>query len=222
MTNGKRANGKQANREQANREQADREQDELDRVLDAALAKFAAVQPRSGLEERVLAHLRAEQARVPDRAWWRWSAIAAVAAVIVVLLALSLRSDKPSPPIAINHLSIPTQAPKERATQVVPNAQRREVRPQERAVRKLAVPTSPPEVGIARAPKLEQFPSPQPLSEQEKLLCNYVAQNPEQAVLLARARTEALRQDRLEEMNSSPSRDAVVDSEERNNGTTER
>ena len=81
---------------------------------------------------------------------------------------------------------------------------------------------SPPEVAIARAPKLEQFPSPQPLSEQEKLLQNYVAENPEQAVLLARARTEALRQDQLEEMNSFPSGDSARDPEELNYGTTER
>ena len=81
---------------------------------------------------------------------------------------------------------------------------------------------SPPEFAMARAPKLEQFPSPQPLSEQEKLLQNYVAENPEQAVLLARARTEALRQDQFEEMNSVPSGDPARDSEERNHGTRER
>ena len=45
-----------------------RKQDEFDRMLDAALAKYAAVEPRTGLEERVLANLRAEQARVPDHA----------------------------------------------------------------------------------------------------------------------------------------------------------
>jgi hypothetical protein len=32
--------------------------DEFDRMLDAALAKYAAVEPRTGLEERVLANLR--------------------------------------------------------------------------------------------------------------------------------------------------------------------
>jgi hypothetical protein len=206
-----------------NGKQANREQDELDRVLDAVLAKYAAAEPRDGLEERVLAHLRAERARVPDHAWWRWSAVAAVAAVIVVVLALSLRSDKPSRPIVVNHPSTPTEAPKERGAEIVSNAHRSGILPlRSHARKRTVVRPSPPEVAVARSPKLEQFPSPQPLSEQEKLLCNYVAQNPEQAVLLARARTEALRQDRLEEINSFPSGGAVVDSEERNNGTTGR
>jgi hypothetical protein len=197
------------------------EQDEFDRVLDAVLAKYAAAEPRAGLEERVLANLRAEQARDAEHAWGRWRAIAAVAAVIVVVVALFLRPDKLSHPVVADHPSTPMEAPKERETDVISNAQRREVRPHVR-VRKPALRPSPPDVAIARAPKLEQFPSPEPLSEQEKLLQNYVAQNPEQAVLLARARTEVLHRDRLEEMDSFPTGDAAMDSPERNNGTTER
>ena len=200
-----------------------RKQDEFDRMLDAALAKYAAVEPRTGLEERVLASLRAEQARVPDHAWWRWSAIAAVAAVIVVAVALSLRSDKPSHPVVGNHPPTPMQAPKERGMEIIAIAHRSGTRPaRPSTAQKPEMRPSPPEGAIARAPKLEQFPSPQPLSEQEKLLQNYVAENPEQAVLLARARTEALRQDQLEEMNSFPSGDPARDSGKRNQGTTER
>jgi hypothetical protein len=199
------------------------EQDEFDRVLDAALAKYTAAEPRAGLEERVLANLRAEEARVPDHAWWRWSAVATVAVVIVVVLALSLKSDKASHPLVANHPSTPTQAPREQGTEIVSNAHGSGTRPSRPSTApKPAMQPSPPEVAIARAPKLEQFPSPRPLSEQEKLLQNYVAQNAEQAVLLARARTEALRQDQLEEMNSFPTGDAALDWEERSNGTTER
>jgi hypothetical protein len=198
-------------------------QDEFDRRLDAALANYASVEPRTGLEERVLAILRAEQARVPDHAWWRWSAIAAVAAVIVVAMALSLRSDKPSHPVVANHPPAPIQAPKEPGTEILSIAPRSGTRPARPSTApKPAMRPSPPEVAMAHAPKLEQFPSPQPLSEQEKLLQNYVAENPGQAVLLARARTEALRQDQLEEMNSFPSGDPARDSEERNHGTTKR
>jgi hypothetical protein len=198
-------------------------QDEFDRLLDAALAKYAAVEPRTGLEERVLANLRAEQAHLPDHAWWRWSAIAAVAAVIVVAMALSLRSDKPSHPVVANHPPTPIQAPKEPGTEILSIVHRSGTRPARPSTApKPEMRPSPPEVAMARAPKLEQFPSPQPLSGQEKLLQNYVAENPGQAVLLARARTEALRQDQLEEMNSFASGDPARDSEERNQGATER
>jgi len=197
--------------------------DEFDRTLEAALAKYAAVEPRTGLEERVLANLGAERARVPDHAWWRWSAIAGVSAVIVVAMALSLRSDKPSHPVVANHPPTPIQAPQERGTEIISIAPRSGTRPAPPSTApKPALRPWPPDVARARAPKLEQFPSPQPLSEQEKLLQNYVAENPEQAVLLARARTEALRQDQLEEMNSFPSGDPARDWEERNHGTKER
>jgi hypothetical protein len=75
---------------------------------------------------------------------------------------------------------------------------------------------------MAGNPKLDQFPSPRPLSEQEKLLQSYVAEYPERAVLIARARTEALRQDQLEEMKGFPSGDRGTDSDERNYDTTDR
>jgi len=53
---------------------------------------------------------------------------------------------------------------------------------------------------VASTPKLEQFPSPQPLSEQEQILMSYVAKYPEKAALIAQARAEALQRDREEEL----------------------
>jgi hypothetical protein len=75
---------------------------------------------------------------------------------------------------------------------------------------------------MAGNPKLEQFPAPQPLSEQEKLLQAYVAKYPEQAGLVARARTEELRQEQLEEINGFPAGDRDMDSEEPSNGRADR
>ena len=65
--------------------------EELDRVLDAALAKYAAVEPRTGLEERVLANLRSA-APSANGTWWRWSFAAAAAAVLLIALTLAWRS----------------------------------------------------------------------------------------------------------------------------------
>jgi hypothetical protein len=54
--------------------------------------------------------------------------------------------------------------------------------------------------GVAEsAPKLAQFPSPQPLSEQEQILASYVARYPDSAALVAEARAAALQQDLEEE-----------------------
>jgi len=194
---------------------------ELGRELDAALAKYAAVEPRAGLEERVLANLRAERAQVSDRGRWRWSAVAAIAAVVVIALALAWRSAKPSHPEVANHHSSTRQGSREPQKQLVSNGGNNRSRPQTPDAARKRIRRASPLV-VAAAPKLDQFPSPQPLSEQEKILANYVAEYPEHAVLLARARTEALRRDQLEEMKAAPSDDQTTDPEERNNDTTER
>ena len=81
---------------------ADENWDRLDRMLEAALAKYAAAEPRPGLEDRVLANLRAERTRMPVHAWWRWS-VAAVLAVVIVAMALAWRSGKSSLPVVADH-----------------------------------------------------------------------------------------------------------------------
>jgi|SRR5580658_829937 hypothetical protein len=213
---------------------ADKMQDELDSALDAALAKYAAVEPRAGLDGRILANLRAEPARVRDRSWWRWCVAGALATVVVVALALAWRSGKPSRPIVANHSSPTTQASKEQATKVTSTgganerplhasnlARRPTTDPVRRATVVAANPT--PDRPQLDQPKLDQFPSPRPLSEQEKILQSYVAQYPEKAVLIARARSEALQRD-LEEMkmNAFAYGQQRADSEEQNHDTTER
>jgi hypothetical protein len=62
-------------------------------------------------------------------------------------------------------------------------------------------------------PKLDVFPSPRPLSEQERILESYVNQFRQEAVLIARARSELEIRDQQEEM-----RDA--DEGQNGNGTT--
>jgi hypothetical protein len=201
---------------------ANEKQDELDRILDAALEKYAAAVPRRGLEDRVLANLRAERVRVPEQAWWRWGAIAALAAMVIVTATLAWRSGKPSHPVA-HHPAGTVQGPAAPATPLVSNRDGNRTGSRERRpMHETAGRHIHPSVAIALNPRLDQFPSPQPLSEQEKFLQNYIAEYPEKAVLIARARSEELRRYRLEEMQAFPSGDLPMDSEERNNGTTER
>jgi hypothetical protein len=61
------------------------------------------------------------------------------------------------------------------------------------------------------APRLGQFPSQRPLSEQEELLVRYVRESPQEAVLVARAQAE--REKELEKLirDESPN----VDQQER-------
>jgi hypothetical protein len=183
---------------------ADRKQDELDSMLDAVLAKYAAAEPRAGLEDRILANLQAERDRVPNRAWWRWSVAGALAALLVVVLALAWRSSRPPHPAIANHSSTAPQVAKQPATPIVATGGGNEVRGnqaqrQERAtLRRSAMHRARPEAIASANPKLDQFPSPRPLSEQEKILLDYVERFPEEAVRIAEAQTALAQREELE------------------------
>jgi hypothetical protein len=181
------------------------EDDALDRALNAGLAKYAAAEPRTGLEERILANLQAERGQSDDRAWW-WGA-AALATVLLVIVGLAWTTMRRAPLIA--------RRPAEVAPHVqLPAPQIASIRPP--APNLMATSVAHRSKPAARVnPKLDQFPSPQPLSEQEKILASYVDAYPEHAILLARARTEALRRDQIEEMRSYSQSDGASDLDDR-------
>ena len=175
--------------------------DELDRVLDAAIAKYAAVEPRTGLEERVLANLRSA-APLANGAWWRWSLAAALAAVLLIVVTLAWRSRAPSHP-AIAHHPTSTEHRNAGPEKDVAHHDANVIPRRPRLAHRNQALGSPPVV--AAVPKLDQFPSPHPLSEQEQILASYVAQFHDEAVLVARARTEAMERDREQEMREAGS-----------------
>lgn len=192
-------------------------ENELDRLLDAALARYANVDPRPGLDERILANLRCEQPVAYG--WWHWGLATAVAAILVAL-AFGLRSGRLNPAVS-NHpvadhpmsnrpqknLSPPNPAPEVRQA----SDDDRDVvhRPTPRPVLRSRVLRH--ETGVPKNPKLDQFPSPQPLSAEEIALAQYVRNFPKDAQLIA----EAQRQFDLEtekEMNEAGSENRSVSS----------
>jgi hypothetical protein len=171
----------------------------LDRELDAALAKLASVEPRAGLEQRLLANLRIEQERATARPLWRWPAVAALAAAMVVAVFIARRAERPAHKIA-DYTPANTQANNHSGTQLATNDRNGMTRPHEASVMRLNPPQSTRPATALSAPKLDQFPSPQPLSEQEKILASYVTNYPAHAALIAQARTDELRRDSAEEV----------------------
>ena len=171
---------------------------DVDQWLESALSQYGKAEPRAGLESRVLANLQAERNRIASRRRWWWAAGSAAALAAIVAGVWVGEAGRGRNPGSTAGTSTTTRReavrrliPPEPAPQVAHPA--REVaqrRPANRAVRDLAV---------ARTPKLAQFPSPQPLSEQEQVLVSYVANYPESAALVAQARAEALQRDREEE-----------------------
>jgi hypothetical protein len=145
----------------------------VDDLLDAALKQYRSEEPRAGLEFRVLAGLRAQE-RAMRFNWTRAFAVAvAAAAVIAVWLAVPRHQHTPTPSAALS------VAPKPAPAMVAA----RPISPPPHAPHRYR-----PERTAAHRP--EQFPTPMPLTEQEKLLVLYVKQTPAY-VLEAEARRPA-------------------------------
>jgi len=169
--------------------------DELDAALDAALTHYAAVEPRAGLEERILAHLHASDAMPSHfRAWWKWGVT--LAAVAIIVAALALRWERTSKPVIANDPQIAPEAPAE--TKLPPlHATVASISHKRSPVRRNNLT---PVVETEAVPKLNVFPSPAPLTEQEKMALNYVREFPEEAGLVARAQTNLARREEMERM----------------------
>jgi hypothetical protein len=187
----------------------DTKNEPLDHALDTALVKYAAAEPRAGLEDRILANLRAQERQSAGPIWWRWIAIGAVAMLVAVfaLTFSSKRRELVSTPNPVKHGS----GKQTQALGTTTESQSTKQRASISAVMK----NRPHHATIiaVTAPRLQQFPSPQPLSEQEKILAAYVAKYPQHAALIAEARAEELRRDE-EEMAETTS--GNQDSVERN------
>lgn len=127
---------------------------EFNRRLDAALADYASVEPPAGLEQRILARARTSEAR-PRLVWWRWAAaVPALACAVAVFVYRDAPRIEP-PRVALTAPPAPVlSAP-------------------------LTKRTSRPRP--VRLPKLEVFPTPVPLSAEERALLMLVAQSPEKA-----------------------------------------
>jgi hypothetical protein len=168
-----------------------KENDALGRELDAALAKYASVDPRPGLENRVLASLRAEQLARPNHTWWRWGLAGALAAIVIVAVVLAWKSGEPAHPVVAQRSLQTTQSPRTPATPAGSNFESNRARPSApRSVREGSPHRRHPATPAPALPKLDQFPSRQAPSQEELALRRYVSEFPEEATLIARAQEE--------------------------------
>jgi hypothetical protein len=156
--------------------------DELAQKLDAALAKYAAVEPRAGLEDRILTNLRTKREDLPYQASSRWSwAVAAAVLIIGALFAWRLiwpsRLQVSNHPAAAQHDSL-KPAPQIASNAVGPKLMPRHGKTSKKPSHEATAETNP---------KLDVFPSPQPLSEEELALAQYVRNFPSDAKSVAQA-----------------------------------
>lgn len=159
----------------------------LDDQLDAALAKYAAVEPRPGLEERILAKLNSRERTLSRVPWWRWAG--ALAAALLVVILVLWRGENHNPQRIVSRpVGSQEQIPLQVVTDKAPVIQARPSAPA--MVKRERKRTSTQPVVAAAGPKLDQFPSPQPLSEEELALVRYVHSFPKEATLIAQRQEE--------------------------------
>lgn len=163
---------------------------DADKWLDHALAEYAQAEPRAGFEGRVLARVRCEQEQSRQKAGWRLAlAFGAVAMLLLTLLWLGqpsakrisgTQSSKVTP-----EASKSAQAFKQTQRIAGPNAP-------------LNPPLRKPLKERVATPKRQQFPAALPLTDQERMLAQYVRDFPENAALMAQVQTDLQKLNELE------------------------
>jgi len=153
-------------------------QKEFDRWLDAALHARSKAEPRTGLEDRVLARIAAEPPR--RFSWWPAAAIAAVAVLVIAIVISALYSrerqdnagnrqgpfiQQVRPPESSSHASSP----------VVTTAGERHRGTRRAACCVSAHRATNASVGTELAPKLATFPSLHPPTPEERMLARLAA-----------------------------------------------
>ena len=154
--------------------------DRFDQLLDSALQQYGNVQPRTGLESRILASIETQSRSVRRRRWiLSLASIAGVCAITGALLHLGNES-KPSVGTEISS----HQFPMLKATGNPPNVAsafppiKKSAPPGKRQFLKLSA-------GSKSTRHLQHFPSPLPLTEQELALAKYAESFPKEAELIA-------------------------------------
>ncbi|HZD48600.1 MAG TPA: hypothetical protein VE178_07625 [Silvibacterium sp.] len=145
-----------------------KDRDDLDLLLDAALATYVDVEAEPGLTHRVLAAARHLQ---PRRSSLRWLplAISALAAALLVSIYLVRRAGAPSNPAPLV-AKVPATT---FSTSLKSNSLSPAHRAREHAARAVSRPAEP------QLPRLEVFPTPTALSSEERALLTAAHGNPE-------------------------------------------
>jgi hypothetical protein len=162
---------------------ADQEKDKrIDEMLDSLLANYSAAEPRPGLETRILANLQGAAGNESSAGWWnfKWLWAGVVVAVIIVAAVLISGRHRIAPPthvivktsLAVLQPGIQPHAPIARQE----TARLHRHKPS-------TVPTIPQNTALALSERPANFPTPAPLSEQDRLMFMYLENTPHEVVI---------------------------------------
>jgi hypothetical protein len=137
---------------------------ELDRLIDRALADYSGADPLAGLEERLLNRIRVMEA---GRGWRFAWALACVAVAALVGAVIGVRA--PRAPV-LKHSDV--------AVAMAHGGRVREAEKPGVTPKRLVKPRAPRQRVL---PKREQFPAPAPMTAEERALAAFVGQHPAEA-----------------------------------------
>jgi hypothetical protein len=176
-----------------------------DDLLNASLARYSTVTPRPGLEGRILANAKAAKARRTWFVWAGWLAAGAAAALIAIgVLSLRHRLTIPAPPTRVEVVK-PTV---EDGLTSAPRVQ------QGHAPRKPVMQRARPITSVVARAEVRQavFPSPEPLTSEEKLMVKYVDKTPTEVLLASVPEFTKIQEIQIKELEISPLADDPADS----------
>lgn len=159
----------------------------VDSVLDRAL-RPQLVEPRPGLEERILANLPTQPQRGP---WWQWMWIPALAAAALLAVVIGMRVLHREAPAPIESKKTVQQPKQEIAVRPEPPARDSVAPRKEVATHSGSTSARKPRAEVVAAalrqdlPRQAVFPAPVPLTDQERLLLALVNRQRPEAELLA-------------------------------------
>lgn len=164
---------------------ADQEKDrkmQIDDMLDSLLASYSSAEPRPGMETRILANLREAEKKAPQGWWnfkWTWVGLVTAAIIVTAMLISGRHQVAPS-----TNVIVKTSERGPQPEEIQPHAPivRRETakihrhKPSTvRAVRQ--------DAALALSQRPANFPTPVPLSEQERMMFTYLENTPHEIVI---------------------------------------
>ena len=155
------------------------ERDDLDRLIDAELARYA--EPRMGIEQRIMARVKAESSHRPSffRGWQQWSITGTVTVAIMLAIVIPL-STRREPDV---NKAVVTSSDHAQSNAPVTRSEVHIQAPHPNQTPKsVHVPTREPKsleaAQLSPRPKLEIFPAPQPLSAEEQTFAELATRLP--------------------------------------------
>ena len=154
----------------------------VDHLLDSALANQRGAEPRAGFEGRILARVRAASRQSRRKVFWLASAATASAVLVFVGIYVARRSHQPAVQPSQTANAVPAPSPGETLTANSEAAPKASPATSVIEPKRIARHQGKPSRQFETHHWPSQFPTPAPLTPEQKALVRYVQETPPQVL----------------------------------------